>query len=299
MMQATGFVGRAAARLVALGDLNARRRRGAPWRRPGVAACLALGSLVAVPTDHGFAQEGREEVEAGNRLYEEGKYSEAHARYLEALAKAPGLPLARFNEGNALYQSQEFQRAMEAYMDALENGDPEWRSRAWYNVGNALVRQQQPGAAAEAYKEALRLDPSDADAKHNLEMALMQLEEQSQQQSEGDEGSDEDSQDQEQDRQQGEGRQDRNEPGDPQDEGGEDQQDEGEGGAEEQPPQDQPGQGGQSGPEEEEEDRSAGQAPGQMTPEQAERLLQAINEDPGEVNRKAMQTRGRRPRKDW
>ena len=36
-----------------------------------------------------------------------------------------------------------------------------------------------------------------------------------------------------------------------------------------------------------------------MTPEQAERLLQAITEDPGEVNRKATQARGRRPRKDW
>lgn len=262
------------------------------------AACLVAGGSVAVPTDHGFAQEGREEVEAGNRLYEEGKYSEAHARYLEALAKAPGLPLARFNEGNALYQSQEFQRAMEAYMDALENGDPAWRSRAWYNVGNALVRQQQPGAAAEAYKEALRLDPSDADAKHNLEMALMQLEQQQQQQDQGDESSDDDSQDQESEGQQGEGRQDASESGDQQDESEQDQQDQGGGGAEDQS-QDQPGQGATGGSEEDEDDQRAGQAPAEMTPEQAERLLQAINEDPGEVNRKAAQTRGRRPRKDW
>jgi hypothetical protein len=36
-----------------------------------------------------------------------------------------------------------------------------------------------------------------------------------------------------------------------------------------------------------------------MTPEQAERLLQAITEDPGEVNRRNAQARGRRPRKDW
>ncbi len=36
-----------------------------------------------------------------------------------------------------------------------------------------------------------------------------------------------------------------------------------------------------------------------MTPEQAERLLQAVTEDPGEVDRKAAQPRGRRPRKDW
>lgn len=255
------------------------------------AACLALvGSAVVLP-DHGFAQEGRREVEAGNRLYEEGKYSEAHARYLEAMKKAPGLPLVRFNEGNALYQSQEFQRAMEAYMDALENGDPEWRSRAWYNVGNALVRQQQPGAAVEAYKESLRLDPSDGDAKHNLEMALMQLEQQQQQQNQSGD-SNEEQQDQDQEGQQGQGRQDRSEP--------QEQQDEGEGGAESEAPREQPAEGRrQDEPEEEEGDGQAGRPPGELTPEQAERLLEAINEDPGEVNRKAAQARGRRPRKDW
>ncbi len=277
--------------------ITTTRARGvAPARRRFArltAACLALVGSAAVLPDHGFAQEGRREVEAGNRLYEEGKYSEAHARYLEALKKAPGLPLARFNEGNALYQSQEFQRAMQAYMDALENGDPEWRSRAWYNVGNALVRQQQPGAAVEAYKESLRLDPSDGDAKHNLEMALMQLEQQQQQQDQsGDSNEEQEQQDEDQEGQQGQGRQDRSEP--------QEQQDEGEGGAENESPRDQPEEGRrQDEPEEEEGDGQAGRAPGEMTPEQAERLLQAINEDPGEVNRKAAQARGRRPRKDW
>lgn len=237
---------------------------------PGWAvACVAAAGALGVPASHGFAQEGRQEVEAGNRLYEEGRWSEAHAQYLEALKKAPGLPLARFNEGNALYRSQEFQRAMEAYMEALENGDPEWRNQAWYNLGNALVRQQQPGAAAEAYKEALRLDPADADAKHNLEMALMQLEQQQQQQ----QGNGESEQDQQ------------------------DQQD----GQHEQDPEDQQDQQGQGSQPEDGEDGEgqAGEAQGQMTPEQAERLMQAIDEDPGEVNRKAAQVRGRRPRKDW
>ena len=39
--------------------------------------------------------------------------------------------------------------------------------------------------------------------------------------------------------------------------------------------------------------------PGEMTPEEAERLLDAIEEDPEDVNRKPAATRGRKPRKPW
>jgi hypothetical protein len=36
-----------------------------------------------------------------------------------------------------------------------------------------------------------------------------------------------------------------------------------------------------------------------MTEEEAERLLQGVQEDPGEVNRRQPPLRGRRPRKPW
>ena len=254
------------------------------------AACAAAAIVgLAVPA---AAQDGRREVEAGNRLYDEGRYQEAHARYLEALQQVPGLPLARFNEGNALYQSQEFQRAMEAFLEAAEGADPEWQAGALYNLGNALIRQQQPGPAAEAYKQALRLDPGDQDAKHNLELALQQLEQQHQQQGgDGQEGGEQDQdQQQGQDRQQPEG-----------DQEGEQQNDPSQGEDGQQPPAPQDGRpDGESPPQDQQDGEGQSEMPPpQMTPEQAERLLQAITEDPGEVNRKAAQARGPRPRKDW
>lgn len=282
-----------------------RGRRGArriPLRATGIRSTagttvlsgLCFAAAAVGPTVSAAAQEGRREVEAGNRLYDEGRYQEAHARYLEALAKVPGLPLARFNEGSALYRSQEYQRAMEAFLEAAAGAGPEWHASAFYNLGNALIRQQQPGPAAEAYKQALRLDPGAEDARHNLELALRQLEQQQQQQA-------------------GEGR----ESGDP----NEDEQGEG-GGQGEPPPRDgregdqenNPSQGEDGEPPQPQDGRpegepppqdresgegQSGMPPPQMTPEQAERLLQAITEDPGEVNRKAAQVRGRRPRKDW
>ena len=55
----------------------------------------------------------------------------------------------------------------------------------------------------------------------------------------------------------------------------------------------------QGNPEQDQE-QPAQPPPGQMTPEEAERLLQAIQEDPGEVDRPPRtDSLGRRPRKNW
>ena len=102
-------------------------------------------------------------------------------RHLAALRAAPDSSIAPFNDGNALYRTGEFQRAIEAYQQAAERDDPVLDGQAWYNLGNALYRQQQLKPAVEAYKQALRKNPTDADAKHNLELTLEQLQQQDQQ----------------------------------------------------------------------------------------------------------------------
>ena len=266
---------------------------GLPRATAHVVLWMVVATAAVTTAEPARGQEGRREVEAGNRLYEEGRFQEAHARYLDALERVPGLPVAHFNEGSALYQSQEFQRAMEAFLEAVEGADPEWQANALYNLGNALIRQQQPGPAAEAYKQALRLDPGDQDAKHNLELALQQLEQQQQQQ--GGEGQEGDEQNQD-GQQQGE-----NQPQPQGNQEGEQENDPSQGEDGQPPPQPQDAQGDGEAPQQDQQE-GEGQSdmpPPQMTPEQAERLLQAITEDPGEVNRKAAQARGRRPRRDW
>jgi tetratricopeptide (TPR) repeat protein len=230
-----------------------------------VAWLLALAPLPAL------AQAGRSQAQEGNRLYEQGLFEEAHQRYLEGLAEAPESGVLRFNDGNALYRSDDYQRAMEAYQRAIETGDPALASSAWYNLGNALYRQQQLQESLEAYKQALRLDPSDADAKHNLERVLQQMQQQEQQQQQDEQEQDEqqDEQDQQQQDQQ-QGDQPRDQPQDPPQSG-------------EQPQ-------GQGSPEPQ---------PGQMTPEDAERLLEAVQEDPDGMNRPTVPATGARPRRPW
>jgi len=224
-------------------------------------------------------QRGRAKLNEGNRLYEEGRFDEAHESYLEALRDAPDSPLVRFNDGNALYQTEEYQRALEAYRQAIEADEPSLASPAWYNLGNALYRQGQFPESLDAFKKALRIDPEEDDYKHNLERTLEQLEQQ----------------EQEQDQQSGDGNsQDQS----PQDQAGNQEQ------RQEEQDQDSGGQDQRQPPQSDHLAESGGgvkpqQGFGEMNQEEAERLLEAVQEDPGEVNRRGAPLRGRRPRKPW
>jgi len=244
------------------------------WRRiVGVCATLVALSGAAAPS---FAQEGRAAVRDGNRLYEDGRFPEAHQRYLQGLAEAPESGVLRFNDGNALYRSDEYAQAMEAYERAIETGDAVLARAAWYNLGNALYRQQQLEQSLEAYKQALRLNPDDVDAKHNLERVLEQMQQQQQQQQQNDPSQDEQDQNQQQDPRQNQ----------QQDQRDQNQQQNPQPSDQEQ----QPEQSGQQRPQ---------PRPGQMSPEEAERLLEAVDEDPDEVNRARAPVTGPRPTRPW
>ncbi|MYA34515.1 MAG: tetratricopeptide repeat protein [Gemmatimonadales bacterium] len=245
---------------------------------------VAIATLAAAAAAPGEirAQAGRAETREGNRLYEEGRFAEAHEKYLEALLEAPDSPIIRFNDGNALYRGENYESALESFRAAVESGDPALAGAAWYNLGNTLYRQGALPESLEAFKQALRADPSDADAKHNLERVLEQMQEQQQQQQgegESDEENDEENEDE------GEG--------EPQPQDGEQDPDP------EQDPQNQPEQEPEPNPDESEPQEGT-PPPGEMTREEAERLLDAIREDQDEVNRQPRTpTRGTRPRRDW
>jgi len=255
-----------------------------PAIRIGAAAlvCITLSSVAA-------AQPGRGAVAAGNRLYDEGRYEEAHEQYLEALRQAPDSPIVLFDDGNALYRTEEFQRATETYRQAAESGDAAVEAQAWYNLGNALYKQQQLEPALQAYREALRRNPADADAKYNLEVTLEQLRQQQEPEQSADrQGENEEDQDQQAQQNQEA----------PQDQPGQDdqqnqQQEQGQQqGNQEQNQQDQ----SQDQPQADEPQPQAGQ----LSREEAERLLQAIDEDPSQIERQRRTTiPAHPPRRPW
>jgi len=119
----------------------------------------------------------------GERHYARAEYAEAYEAFSTALAR-DSAPELQFNTAAALYRLKRYEGSADAFRAAAKGAKtPVERARALFNLGNALVRtaEEKPGepepllTAVAAYEEVLRLDPADADAKWNLEIALRRL----------------------------------------------------------------------------------------------------------------------------
>jgi len=85
-------------------------------------------------------------------------------------AAAPAAsPEARLEAANTLYLSGDFDGAARAYRALHDEGYE--GSALHLNMGDALARAGARGQAMASWLRALRLDPSDADARANLELA--------------------------------------------------------------------------------------------------------------------------------
>ncbi len=67
------------------------------------------------------------------------------------------------------YATGDFKAAVEQYENLVSSGASS--PSLFYNLGNAYYRRGNIGKAILNYERALKLDPSDKDVKHNLEMA--------------------------------------------------------------------------------------------------------------------------------
>lgn len=69
--------------------------------------------------------------------------------------------------GDSAYTKDNFREAEELYLQALKAGGSS--SLLFYNLGNAYYRQGNLGKAIVNYERALKLDPTNKDARKNLE----------------------------------------------------------------------------------------------------------------------------------
>ena len=155
--------------------LRESARRRARGRVVLGAAGLVLAWLLAACGSAAYR-----EVERGNEAYANGAYEEALVTYQDAAAAAQtadGTPPAlTYNVGNALHRLDRFEEATVASTTALAAAeDPALFVRAAYAVGSHAFRRGDLEAAREAFVSALLRDPSDRDAKHNLELTLRLL----------------------------------------------------------------------------------------------------------------------------
>lgn len=124
-----------------------------------------------------------ENIKKGNDLYRKGEFEKASEKYKTAADKNPENPTASFNNGNALYKSGKKEESLEAYEHSIKNfKTAAEKSNAYYNKGVVLQNNKRLEECIEAYKNALKLDPTNEDARQNLQKALLEQKQQQQQQ---------------------------------------------------------------------------------------------------------------------
>lgn len=254
--------------------------------------------LISIPLK---AQSIRTKINNGNEKYHAEKFEEALTNYNDALLDDPLNEVAIFNEGTANYKLKKYDLAIESFQKLAGSEDLNVSAKAFYNIGNAQFQQDKLQEAIAAYKRSLELNPDDADAKHNLELARAKLKENAQKQPQKNQQqqNQQNQQNQQQQNQQNQQQQDQNEQ-DKQDQqqdqkqnqqNEKDQQKEDKQSDEEKKAQKQKGQEQQA--QELDKDK--------LSKEEAERILKALREQEqnNEEKKAPIRGNGRYTEKDW
>jgi len=122
----------------------------------------------------------------GLNLYEKEKYQEALEAFGQGREVDAENPVLAFDVGNTLLQMGKLDEALQEFQKALRTEDKKLKSRIYYNMGNAGFKKQDFQKSLEYYRSSLLLDPTQKDAKKNLELALKKLQQQKQQKNEQD-----------------------------------------------------------------------------------------------------------------
>ena len=234
--------------------------------------------------------DGKKKGRKGNALYVQEQYAEAATEFrlgVSAIQEdGPGPVHSRLlnNLGASLYRSGDLEQASLAFNSAAQMANsPEDLVRASYNAGNAAANNKQLEQALAQYRRALLSDPDNEDAKFNYEFVKRQLQEQQQQE-------------QQQDQQ----NQDENKENQDQQENQQDQQSDEEN--QDQQQQDQEQQQDQQNQDQQQEQQQQEQPdPTKLSQEEAERILEALENEEEQLLRQVqkMKTRPRRVEKDW
>ena len=123
-----------------------------------------------------WAQEANDFVQKGNEQYVKGAFPQAIELYKKALEKESGHQIARYNLAATHFRSGKFEASFNEYEELLKhNPETALKQKIYYNEGVTLSRQKKLAESIALYKKALQLDPTDKNARYNLQKALEEL----------------------------------------------------------------------------------------------------------------------------
>jgi len=148
-----------------------------------------------------YGQHERKVIREGVRAYEDGAFDQAEVQFRKAENINHESFEAEFNTGAALYGQEKYEETVKKYESLLDQTeDVEKSAKIWHNIGNSLLEAEQYGPSIEAYKNSLRRNPADEDSRYNLAYAKQKLQEQEKQQQNQDKNQDKKDQDKNQDK---------------------------------------------------------------------------------------------------
>ncbi len=262
--------------------------------------------LVVAAQEEMRIQQAENYIFEGNEAFDALDGVEAEKNYRRAAATGTKTDVARFNMGATLQQDNYVDEALRAYADvAKTTKERPNKHRTFHNIGNALMQIKDYKGAVEAYKNALRNNPNDDETRYNYALAKKMLEEENQ---------DQDNQE-DQDNQDNKDNQDQQKDKNQEQEGDKDKEQEGE---DQQDKKDESGDDGENEKDEKESDKNDEQdqqgdnekeqqppqaSPAQLSPQQVQNLLEAMNNEEkkvqDKVNAKKAKAVGTKSKKDW
>ena len=237
---------------------------------------IIIGLLVSLSA-FGQQQADKKDVRRGNRQFRKERFADADLSYRHALNVDSTSVPAAYNLAGAQYREGDMEGAGKSIAQAMRHigevrsprKQADYGFRAFFNAGDAALQQKQYRAAMESFAQALMIDPDDLEAKENYIYARKMLENNP----DGGGGGDDQDQDQNQDQDQDQDQQDQN--------------------------QDQQNQNQDQDQQQKEQPSGA-----EITPQQAQRLLQAIQAQEKQTQekvdaKKAEALKSRQREKNW
>jgi len=148
--------------------------------RTGLAVLVLVGAASA-----GQALSAPDLVRRGNSALKAGNYDDALKAYREAEVDRPEAAELKYNQGLVYYRRRDFAKARDLFAKALSARDLPLEAKAHFNLGNCAYSQaleklksydEAIRLAREAvgfYRQALDLMPDDKEARANIETAQL------------------------------------------------------------------------------------------------------------------------------
>jgi len=132
-----------------------------------------------------------DKIREGNQLYHDGNYDGALDKYVNAQIDSPEIPQLDFNIADVQYKRGKHSEAAQLFEKVLKSDDVEMKAKSSFNLGNTLYRQGKMKEALECYKKTVdyineaapttsELDALKNDAKYNYEYVEKKMKEQQQ-----------------------------------------------------------------------------------------------------------------------